>query len=200
MNTLKLSYCPTINPISLNCGQVLETGEEFYLISTSDFVFPCSLAASCPVKPQVGDEVLCCTNQENSFVLSILKRANADSEAMLNFPDKAQVNASCLTFNADNIKSHSLNTEINTQDFLVKGHNLSFSFKLIHLVSDLVTSVFRSFFNRSRNMCLKVDSTATIVTNRLVVTSEEDLSLKAGGLDLKAKDSVVIDGRSLRLG
>jgi hypothetical protein len=179
---------------------VLEADEGRYLIAAPQAVYQATLAASCLVEPKVDDLILGCLDQDDCFILAVLKRADSQTQAVMNFPQNTQIKASAITLNVGDLKTRSVKTELSSQEFSVKGENLSLSFRLITMAASLVTSVFRSFFNRSRNLTLKVDSNAAIAANRLTACAEQDMAFRAGGIDIQAKDSVKIDGRSLRLG
>jgi hypothetical protein len=181
-------------------GQVLEASAQEILISSSSGLVQAHVAVSCLIRPQAGDEVLFHQDDGAAFILAVLSRSQASQEAELDLPARTRLKSGHLTLDSSSLVAKADQTQINTNKLKLRGTLLTLNFSILHLAGRIFTSVFRSFFNRSKELNLEIDDSAAINADRLRFMAQEDFVAKGGNLSLEAQDSVKIDGRSLRLG
>jgi hypothetical protein len=204
MNTV-LKSCFNASDLSqvvLNKGRIMKATEDSILISYGTLLISATKADSCLLNPQMGDEVLFCQteNEDEAYVLSILRRASPTTEADLNLPSEARLKTRHLTLEVPIIESRSEQVTIKTIKTNVKGNLLTLNFSIFQIAGRILTSVFRSFFSRTKESFLEVEETASLNATRIKLTAKEDLITRSCNLDLKAQDSAKIDGNSIRLG
>jgi hypothetical protein len=171
-----------------------------FTIDTSEGLLATLAAASCLMCPEIGDTVLFCADDRDAFIISVLTRADPKSSATLALPSKTLVESNDLTFKSNFLRCHSSDTLIESEHVSIKGSVLSVGFSLVQMASKMLTSVFGSFLTRARNMTVEVEKSAHINSSRLTLSAREDLITKAENVELKAVNSVKIDGQSMRLG
>lgn len=159
-----------------------------------------SVAPSCLIGPKAGDEILLYQEGPEAYILAILRRDDQSGEALLELPPKARLTSKSLTIDSPSLSAKSERIDVSSAKVSLAGSLLAFDFSIFQLAGRIMTSVFRSVFCRSRETRLEVEETAAINAGRVTLMGQEEIIARTGILDLQAKDSVKIDGRSIRLG
>jgi hypothetical protein len=190
----------TFDPLTK--GLVLETDDDLTLVSTDQGLVQATCAASCFIRPQNGDEVLIYKDEGESeaFVLAILRRNKQIDEAEIVLPTRSRLKSEHLTLDTPILDTQASQIDVKTNKINLKGDLISLNFSIFQQVGRIFTSFFRSFLCRSKEAHLEVEETSVINASRIKLTAKDDLIARSSNLDLQAKDSVKIDGRSIRLG
>jgi hypothetical protein len=157
-------------------------------------------AASCLIRPQIGDEVLCAADLEKAFVLAVLTRAAPEDQAFCDLPRKTSLNLAELTLNASRFGADLGKADIEAGRLTLGSDHLAIGARLFRLGSKLFSAAFGSFLGKAKDARLKVEDTAAIEADSISLASSRFITARAEGIDLKADGPVSIDGRHLRLG
>jgi hypothetical protein len=191
-------------PVSFFKGQVIAKedteGGSVFTIDTTLGLLTAMTAASCLICPEIGDTVLFCADDGDAFIISVLTRTDPASGATLALPSKTLVELKDLTFKTQMLTCHSAETLLESERVNIKGSVLSLGFSLVQMAAKMLTSVCGSVLTRTRNMTVEVEKSAHINSSRLTLSAREDLITKAENVEVKAVNSVKIDGQSMRLG
>jgi hypothetical protein len=203
----RLAYAAPAAP-ELARGLVLETlpaaaGSESrpdFMVAAGSTIVEAAAAPSCLLAPRDGDEVLCLLGGGPAVVLAVLARADGAGPAVLALPPRTEVRVQSVDFETGALAAKAGAARLEAGRLSVSGSRLELGFKILHLAAGLATAAFRSLLTRSRQLRLEVERTAAIEARDIALSAQDDLKARSGGLDLRARDSVVIDGRDLRLG
>lgn len=168
-------------------GCVYALDLECYSVTTLDDSWDLSLAASCLIKPAIGDTVLfALTSLDHGYIIAVLQQSNANAQSELNLPDNSQVQLNSLKITAKH-----LHTEGQT--------NLS--------AWQQQTEISKNYQQYSENLSLNAVNRTTKIqqhdelhanSQRIIIA--RDWRVRAQDTDIKASRQASFDGEQIRLG
>lgn len=194
-----------ISPIqespTLARGRIIEALEDKTVMVASDAsAFKAAVSASCFLRPDIGDDVLCALDGNEAFILAVLTRANTSSRAACDLPPATNITADDLLISSRIFGAKADKSEIDSAKMSLKSDHLTISSRLARMASKLTSLALGSLLAKSSDSRVVVEATASIQAGRLSLHAQKDVTARAEALDLKAEGPVSIDGQHLRLG
>ncbi|MDR2443066.1 MAG: DUF3540 domain-containing protein [Deltaproteobacteria bacterium] len=175
-------------------------GHSPIIVAVLDQILEANVAASCFLAPQLGDEVLVFLDDSPAIILSVLKLADPFKEAVCPLPNRAKLTSLELTISSKHLATNVNTATVKANEISVKSRLLKTSFGLVRSVANIVNRAANSFLGRYGDLNLISQRSTAIESKRLKLTAKDDLTARTDNLDIKAQGSVLIDGRTLRLG
>lgn len=191
---------------SLREGRVLGADGDRLLVSTDMGTVPARRAAGCLLAPEAGDTVLVYAADGGSYVLSVLVKA--EEAGTLTLPRETALRADHLHIDAaETCTVVAGDMETRARSFSVRASLLSFSGRLLRSTFERVHNRFgrladmvRRRFGVYGRVVDRVEDVLDTEAGRVRLTAQDGLRLRARTADLRAKDSVTVDGDSIHIG
>ena len=190
----------------LHEARVFSVLEDNFLVSGPLGLVKAQRASSCLIAPRKGDLVLLCQTPATSYILAVL--ALCVDKADIVFPKESTLKGQDIVLEADKnilIKGCGVRTEarqVEVQASLVRlcGIRLEQAFRSVQTrASSLVAMAGRAFGFFGRRL-EKVDGVCETEAQRMRVSSGELIRVRSRSMDMRALDSVTLDGRNIKIG
>ena len=178
-----------------------------------------SVASSCLLSPRAGDLVVVCksissdSQDENSplaWIISVLKREDPNSCAVLSVPDVEEVwlQANHLKLVADSrLELGAQTLEVQASRAIYRGNSVQILASTVSVVARKLSRVAQamhsfaqSISEHSRTKVVVVDDVHSLKAGTQVIESNEAMMLKGEQVIIDAKKTVKIDGDHILMG
>ncbi len=174
-----------------------------------------SVAASCLLRPEVGDVVLVCPveapgNQPPGWwVLAVLRRAQAGA-ATLRVPGATAVTMSApelhlraedaMTLASAGLRVEARRVDLRGSVLQATADTVGAVARKLTLVADKLDTLARDVVLRSRHRVSKIDEVDSLQAGNLSIQVEETAIAEGGQVVINARDNVRIDGQRILMG
>ncbi|SNR89532.1 Protein of unknown function [Humidesulfovibrio mexicanus] len=180
--------------------RVLAGGEGFAVVDAPLGALSCRLAASCLLRPEPGDLVLAALPESGAapYVLSVLERAEPDSQAVLDLPSGARVSAPQGSVHIEAAEGIALSTP---GELAAQAARMSFAAGSVRWLADAFSYVGKTLeliATRFTETAQERDTQAGTWTQRLGDSFrrvEELDETQAGAVRTLARDTALLHGR-----
>jgi hypothetical protein len=184
----------------LSRARVLECDGRTAMLLGGHRVVRAELAPSLLLSPRPGDTALLYEDGEGAFLLSILARpAEGGARGILRLPPKSSLAVEELTLAAPRLEIAAGETRLRTSTLSAEGGVASLRFSILSQVASRIQSFARNLLTKAKSAEIKAGS-ARLDTENLSLQASEDIRARARHVDLLAKGSFRVDGRTINLG
>ncbi|MDR2340364.1 MAG: DUF3540 domain-containing protein [Deltaproteobacteria bacterium] len=199
MPTNILEFSPGKETQGFIKAKVLEATPGDALVLSGQRLLRAELSRSLLLSPTPGDTVLVHEDQDGAFLLSVLKRENAEALGVLRLPKKSALSLSELTLNAPKLEVMATETSVRSSSLSLEGAVMSVRFSVLGQIVSRIHTFAKNILSRSKDMELRAER-ANIEADNINLTASEDFRARARHMDLLAKGAFKVDGRIIKLG
>ncbi|MDR2354191.1 MAG: DUF3540 domain-containing protein [Deltaproteobacteria bacterium] len=195
----KVLTFPEKSPLALVKGRVLLGGEGEVSVDVEGLILDVSLAPSCLLQPEDGDQVLVLQEGETGVILAILQRAQPQALGNLKLPSRSRIKTQELGMETLNLTVVSSETQVTSRAFSLVGVLGIFHFESLSLHVRRFTRQIRHFLSRTLSYRSEAREGLELKGGRVSVQGE-NVNVDSGSVSIKAKDTAKLDGKTVLLG
>lgn len=197
---------PFMGQCQLHEASVFSVLGDSFLVNGPLGLVKAKRASSCLVAPDRGDLVLLCQTQASSYILAVLELCNEKADIVLPKESTFKGQDICLEADRDilfkgcGVRTEARHVEVQASLVRLCGLRLEKAFRSVQTrASSLVAMAGRAFGFFGRRL-EKVDGVCETEAQRMRVSTSELMRVRSRSLDMRSKDSVILDGRNIRIG
>ncbi|AOM40261.1 DUF3540 domain-containing protein [Xenorhabdus hominickii] len=196
------SYALTPEPLQQISGQVINILQDGSLIVKSEKRgWHCRQAASCLLKPEMGDTVLLTNVDEQIWILAILERAEQQNPAEINVPgDLSITSQGNLNLNSNGLNITADNGSCHINEMQYSGESLSAWVSITRIVGNQFESVWQTVTQLSNRLFRYTTQTEQVHAGQLDMQAESYVRLHAQNTVVSAKAITKIDAKQIHIG
>ncbi len=196
------SYALATEPLQHVIGQVVNLLQDGRLmVKGQRGGWPCRQAASCLLRPEMGDTVLLIKADEQYWILAILERAAQENPAEIHVTGDLSITAQGnlnlsshdLTITADNGNCH-------INDMQYSGESLSAWISITKMIGNQLESVWQTITQLSQRLFRHTAQTEQVNAGQLNIQAENYIRLHAQNTIVSAKAITKIDAEQIHIG
>lgn len=187
-------------------AKVFSVLEDMFFVTSPAGLCKARRAASCLLLPAPGDTVLISLSAASCHILAVL--VQKENEGCLQLPKTCTVQAEDLSLEAGRelrltgagLSAEARHVTVRATLCRLLGLRLEQRFETVHTKAGHLCAMAGralSFFGRSLQ---KVDGLCETEAGRMRLTSKESLRVRSDSLDMRSKNSVVLDGEHITIG
>ncbi|MDX7989791.1 DUF3540 domain-containing protein [Xenorhabdus sp. Reich] len=197
------SYTLTTEPLQQITGQIVSIHQDgsFMAESKNNRGWHCRRAASCLLKPDLGDTVLITKIDDQLWVLAILERTEQQQAAEISVSGDLTITShGNLNMNSNglNITANSGNCHISEMQY--SGESLSAWVSITRLVGNQFESLWQTVTQLSNRLFRHTTQTEKVHAGQLDMQAEDYVRLHAQQTIVTAKAITKIDAEQIHIG
>lgn len=192
---------------SMHIAIVSKINDELYALQTNQGVVFAEKAMSCLLRPRLGDQVLLCTVEGESFILAVLKTASEEHEIALSgkvaisaTEDLSITTGKSYNLNADEIKQCSTKLTMNHKSMVSQSDAVAVKSNTVSVEANMSnTSINRAYF-RAKEAVRWIENIETLNIGNWVQNIKHTLFSKAKNQVITASSDVKVDAKRIHMG
>lgn len=191
-----------------SCAVVLAVEGEFWLLETEGQSLRAQLAASCPLRPEQGDEVaLISTRDGRLFIIAVLNRATSSPQLWsvpegLNLeagPSAQILSRESLQLCSHNLRAGAVEMDLQTKDLNLSGETVNLAAKAFKLLGRSLFASLASLTQHLGHCSRLVEGRDELMAETVLSQARAEHICQGRQVAVSAGESVRIDGKQINL-